>query len=446
MLKISQYILSARILMARGTSRSLTRNTLWVFVGYLLRLLLQAVYFVMIARCLGVKEYGVFIAVCAMASLVAPFVSMGSGILLIKNVSRDKSQFPIMWGNCLVLTAASGIVIALAAVACSLIWLPRSIPILGLAFICMADLVFGRLLDMAAAAFQAFELFAMNARLNVLISTARLCGLIGLTAIIRRPTVLEWSGVYLVAAAVSAAVALLWVRRRLGKASPELRRVRSELREGFYFAVSNSALTAYNDIDKAMMARLSTLEGTGIYGAAYRLVDVSLIPVRALLNATYPEFFRKGVNGLHGTLMYGHKLFVQTLPYALLAMSGLFLGAPIVPHILGRDYWNAAAALRWLSPLPLLKILQLFIADSLTGAGYQGWRTAAQAFVAVFNILANIWAIPAYGWRGAAIVSLLSDGLLVVALWLIAYVLSRAVPATEGIPLLLAETGASREI
>ncbi len=444
-MKISLNILSANVLLPRHTSPSLARNTLWAFVGYILRLLLQAVYFVMIARCLGVKEYGAFIAVCAMASLVAPFVSMGSGVLLIKNVSRDNRQFPMMWGNCLVLTVATGIVIALAAIAGSLIWLPRSIPILALALICTADLVFVRVLDMAAAAFQAFALFAMNARLNVLLSAARLCGLVVLTEFIRKPTVLAWSGVYLAAAAVSAAAGLILVKSRLGSASPELRRVRSELKEGFYFAVGNSALTAYNDIDKAMMARLATLEGTGIYGAAYRLVDVSLIPVRALLNAAYPEFFRKGVSGLHSTLKYGHQMFLRALPYALLAMTGLFLGAPIVPHVLGREYGNVTAALRWLSPLPLLKILQLFVADSLTGAGYQGWRTAAQAFVAVVNILANIWAIPAYGWRGAAFVSLLSDGLLVVALWLIAFGLSRTVPVREAPELLLAGAGMRRE-
>ena len=36
---------------------------------------------------------------------------------------------------------------------------------------------------------------------------------------------------------------------------------------------------------------------------------------------------------------------------------------------------------------------------------------------AVFNILLNLWLIPAYSWRGAAWSSLASDGMLALSLW-----------------------------
>ncbi len=55
---------------------------------------------------------------------------------------------------------------------------------------------------------------------------------------------------------------------------------------------------------------------------------------------------------------------------------------------------------------------------ALTGAGYQGLRTLAQVGVAAFNILINLWIIPAYGWRGAAWSSIASDGLLALSFWL----------------------------
>ena len=31
---------------------------------------------------------------------------------------------------------------------------------------------------------------------------------------------------------------------------------------------------------------------TGIYGAAYRFIDVSMTPVRSLISAAYPRFFK----------------------------------------------------------------------------------------------------------------------------------------------------------
>ena len=67
--------------------------------------------------------------------------------------------------------------------------------------------------------------------------------------------------------------------------------------------------------------------------------------------------------------------------------------------------------------MPLLKTLHYFAADALTGAGHQALRTLVQVAVAGFNVLVNLWLIPAYSWRGAAWSSLASDGLLAVALW-----------------------------
>jgi O-antigen/teichoic acid export membrane protein len=417
--------LLSSLFLSRGTSSGLGKNMLWAILGFVLRLILQATYFVIIARCLGVKEYGGFIAVAAMASMISPVVSLGTGSLLVKHVSRDKNQFAECWGNCLALTLSSGLAFVIVAVSLCSLWLPHSISVFTVLFICVADLIFVRLLDMAASAFLAFEHLSMNARLNVLISAARLVGVMGLALFVRKPTVLQWSAVYLAAAILSAMVALMWVNLKLGPPKLNLSRMRSEYKEGIYFALSNSASTSNNDIDKTMVARLSTLEATGIYGAAYRLIDVAFIPVKALLNAAYPGYFRNGANGIQGSLDYGRPLFRRTLPYSFLAVGALYFGAPIVPHILGPGYANAADALRWLCPLPLLKTFQFFVADSLTGAGYQWCRTAVQVAVAIFNILANLWAIPAYGWRGAAGTSLLSDGLMAMMFWSIAYGLSR---------------------
>jgi len=186
----------------------------------------------------------------------------------------------------------------------------------------------------------------------------------------------------------------------------------TEIREGLYFSFSASVQTIYNDIDKAMLARLSTLEATGIYAAAYRIMDVSLIPVSAVLTAAYPKFFRLGVDGIQATLRYAKPLMYRALAYASLVAVGLLISAPIVPHILGMEYRLTAEALCWLAVLPLIKAAHFFLGDALTGAGYQGLRTAIGSGVAAFNVSINMWIIPKYSWRGAAVSSIASDALL----------------------------------
>lgn len=427
-----------RSLAETWSSSLLISNTVWVLAGYGLRLLIQAAYFIIIARCLGVKQYGGFVGATALISLLSPFVGLGSGLVLIKNVARDKTLFAEYWGNGLLMTMISGV--GLFVVVTSLCTALLPIPALALVLISLSDLVFIKMVDMAAWAFQAFEILSKTAQVNVLISLTHLIGIVGLVLTIAHPTILAWSAVYLAGSILAALIAVTWATLSLGKPRLALGRLGGkETVEGVYFSVSLSAQTIYNNIDKTMLARLGTLEATGIYGAAYRLIDVAFLPITALLSAAYPGFFRHGKGGIHATMHYGQRLFKRIVPYSLFVFAALFIGAPVVPRVLGHEYVQVTEALRWLAVLPLLKTFHYFIADSLTGAGYQGLRTLVQVGIAVFNILINLWIIPAYGWRGAAWSSIASDGLLALALWFAANRLARrphspceqvAIPAT----------------
>jgi O-antigen/teichoic acid export membrane protein len=218
---------------------------------------------------------------------------------------------------------------------------------------------------------------------------------------------------------------LVLVLVKLGFPEFKLSKSAAEIREGSYFSASLSAQTIYNDIDKTMLARLGSLEAAGIYGAAYRLIDVTFVPIQSLLAAAYPNFFRTGVAGISATLGYARRLVWGALAYSVAACLLILLFAGIVPLILGSEYVNTAEALRWLSLLPVLKVLHYFLSDSLTGAGHQGIRTVIQAGVAIFNVLINLWIIPAYSWRGASWSSIASDALLVCGIGAAAFILAR---------------------
>ena len=58
------------------------------------RLLIQAIYFILIARALGPNQYGAFVAVTALASVISPFVGVGSGNLLVKYVALRQEIVP----------------------------------------------------------------------------------------------------------------------------------------------------------------------------------------------------------------------------------------------------------------------------------------------------------------------------------------------------------------
>lgn len=402
---------------AANPSALLRRNTAYMVLGQGARLLVQALYFFLMARSLGPRQYGAFVAVAAAVAIACPFVGNGSGNLMVKHVARDRRLLPEYLGNALFMTLATGLLVSVLVAPACLVVLPRTIPAVVILLVAASDLVVYRFVDVACLAFQSVERLGWTANLNVFASLTRLAG-IAVVVLVRRPTVVAWAHAYLATSAVCALVALCCVFSKLARPTfSGLGRIRGELREGLCFSTSLSAQTIYNDVDKTMLARLATLEAAGIYAAAYRLIDMAFLPVRALLAAAYPSFFRHGEGGVGSSLRFARRLLPRPLVYSAVAAAGMALAAPLVPRILGAEYARTTEALRWLSLLPVLKTCHCFAADALTGAGYQGLRTLMQVVVAGFNVVANLWLIPAYSWRGAAWSSLASDGLLAIGLW-----------------------------
>jgi O-antigen/teichoic acid export membrane protein len=417
-------------LASRYWKSTLARNTGWMFLGQGLRLLIQAGYFVIIARSLGVQQYGAFAAVTAMVAIFSPFVGLGCGNLIIKNVSRNRELLDECFGNGMLVTLATGLLgISVVIGICRWV-LPASIPVLVILMVALADLICYRTIILVASAFQSVERLDKSAQFNVLISGARFLGIAVTVLVVHHPTAELWSIVYTATSAVATVISLIFVRGLVHSIKVTPRRIQNELLEGFYFSGSLSAMTIYNDVDKTMLARLSTLGANGIYSAAYRLIDVSFIPVSSVLYAAYPGYFRHGEGKVQATYEYAVRLLPRPIGYSLLAFAGLLLGAPIIPKILGAEYLRTVEALRWLAILPLFKTIHYFFADALSGAGYQGLRMCLQIVVAVFNVLVNLWMIPAYSWRGAAWSSLASDGLLALLMWIAINTLRRRQAAT----------------
>jgi O-antigen/teichoic acid export membrane protein len=401
-----------------NSKREWTYHTLWMMGSHGLKLVLQAVYFIVVARKLGAAEYGTFIAASAVAEVVSPFSTLGIGNLMVKNVARDRNLFSLYWGNALVtnLIAGTGLILGLMVVAP--LFLPSSISPLLLGLAAINSLIFSRMLDLARMAYQSVSRFDRTAQMNLLPHMLRAGAALLMVSIFPDPNALDWMTMGLLCLGSAAIASLVVVHQEIGPAKPNLPKLYPELRQGSYFAVGLSAQSIYNDIDKTMLASLASVEATGLYAAAYRLIEVAFVPMRSLLDASYTRFFKAGKTGVKGTWLVARKLLPMMGGYGLVAAAGLYLCAPVVPWVLGPEYQMAVPALQWLAPIVLLKGLHYIAADTLTGADLQGYRSLTQIGVAVLNIVLNLWLIPRYGWQGAVIASLVSDGLLMVVLWL----------------------------
>jgi O-antigen/teichoic acid export membrane protein len=300
----------------RLLQQRIVRDTLWLLVGKGMRLVLQAAYFVIIARTLGVANYGAFVGTTALVAIVSPFVGVGIDTLLLKNVAKDRHLFGEYWGNALWMVLVTGIGLMCLLAIVGPIALPSISPLL-IGLVAVSDLIFGSITNIAIRAFQAVDRLNISAQINIAVMFVKVLAASSLMYFFAKPNPLEWAWLYLASSIIAACFAAILVHRLLGSPQLALGRIIPELKEGFYFSISTSAYTVYNDIDKTMLARLSTLEATGIYAAAYRLIDVAFIPVISIAGAAYADFFRKGRDGVAATVAFAKPLVLVTSSYSL---------------------------------------------------------------------------------------------------------------------------------
>lgn len=393
------------------------RKTFWTLIARIGGLGMQLGYFILVARALTVQEYGLFIGVSAMASLLISFADFGSGDILIKNVSRDRSRFQAYWGNALLTTLiSSSFLIGACLIASQLFFADRGSPLI-VSLILFSDIFCLTLWNVSGDALSAFDRLYQVAQQDVLYAANKLVAAIILVMGVWSPTITTWVWLYCLSSVVTALYCVVSVCFSLGMPKPRPALALNNLKEGVLFSLSYSADKVNGDIDKTMLASAATFEATALYAAGSRFLTSAYIPLHVLFSNAYMRYFKHGENGIWGSFGVGRRLLPAALAYGALATAGFIWLAPLLPIVLGEAYADTVSVLRWLSPYVLILGVQTIAADSLTGAGFQSWRSGVNVATAIFNICLNLWLIPLYSWKGAVWATLISDGSKLLVFW-----------------------------
>jgi O-antigen/teichoic acid export membrane protein len=394
----------------------MARNAGWLFAGQGLGLLLQAAYFVILARLLGPVQYGIYAGAFAFTNLVAQYSALGTGTVFLRYVSSDRSSFAVYWGNILVVTSVVGgaLVVALDLLGPRLLN-PASAALVLLAAI--GQCVCAQLIIESGRVFQTFEQMRPTAVLNLLTNLLRTVAAAAMLVAMHQSTAWQWALVSMLVSALAAVATVVTITIRFGRPRFEPKLFVKRGAEGFGFAVAMSTSSLYNDLDKTMLSHYGMNHANGIYSMAYRIVDVATIPIFSIRDAAMPRFFKLGRDGIASSADLSNRLLRRTLSLGALASVCMFLAAPLIPFVVGSGFIEGVAALRWLCLIPLFRSIHQMTGSALTGAGLQNYRTGTQLTAAALNFSLNLWMIPKWGWHGAAWSSLLTDGALAAMNW-----------------------------
>ena len=371
------------------------------------------------ARYLEPSRFGQLSLALAYAAFLLVFVDFGTSTLVSRTVAQRREQ-------------GRGLVAATLLVR-SVLW------IVALPFLMLVALFLGYDSDLRAAILvlavaalfvgwggaiaaylQGREEFSFPSLSSVAYRVVAAVVGVAILVLVPGPSLLQITIAFLIGSMVFAGILFAALRRRSAirwalepRSAAAL--LRAALPIGAYLVVG----TFYFNVDLVMLEGMAPAENVGWYAAAYRLFNTAtILEAIVVARVLYPVFSRMSV-GSHTELRV-----VIAKALSFLAIVG---GAVVLLFVLCADqlvgilysadaYSPAANALRLLAPGLFFLYLNAVICNALFALGYEKRLLAMAAAFAVFNVSANLLAIPRFMQDGAAAVTTLTEvGLL---LWL----------------------------
>jgi O-antigen/teichoic acid export membrane protein len=348
--------------------------------------LLQALSLILIARNLGPSEYAVIVAATACAAIAAEFVGLGTGDLLIRDVSRDSNAHARAFGQALRLIGLTILPFCLVATLIAEQWFGPSQSMLVILTLVASEIVairFAWLGEQIAIAHHAIHTATVS---RIFASSVRFAAVVVAVWMGTR-TAQEWALYSVISSAILAAGCLAISIRRFGV--PSFVRAAGASRDGLFFSLMQIIRAAQSSLDKFAVGSVATAATLGSFGAGSRVAQLGTMPAAAVLRMTYPTFFSEGSAGIRAATRLARRLAPSVLGLGVLSAAGVVGVAYLLPYFLGPEFGDAKAYVIMLSPLPVAYALQTLGGNILSGANFQAHRTIAMAAGLILTLVAS---------------------------------------------------------
>lgn len=386
----------------------LGRSTMLAGLLLAARMGAQAIVLISIARLMAAEGYGAFAAVVALASVFAPLAGLGVDFVAMRAAAQTpdasldafRRTVPFIFATTLPLLALAGLAAHWCfaeTVAPALVW-----------SVLVADVLLFRISELVAKIYQGRGAITRMGVIRMLPAVFRLLGVLALWSLPFTPTLTLWAGLYLAASCAAACVATAWLFYDHPGLPRRLPSAPFAWRDGLHFAGGVVSARLHTEADKALVMGLAGAVSAGIYSAAYRLVELTLVPVTAIVSVAYGRLFgdahRAGTqaaarSGLHNM---GVSVLLGTGISAALYLSLV----PVMVWAVGPSFAPVADGLLALAALPVAISLRMTGEQNVAAIGRLRARSAIQWVAAGFALAANLLLIPLAGWTAAACVSL----------------------------------------
>lgn len=186
------------------------------------------------------------------------------------------------------------------------------------------------------------------------------------------------------------------------------------LRSAAPFAVLSLALGLSYKFDSVLIENFQGSKATGYYNAAYNLVFNCVLFSNVLNTTLYPTLTRQSASDPAGL----GKSYERALRYLLIVALPLTVGIymlsdDLIPFLFKEQFLPAADALKILIWVVPLQYVSEFLGYVILIAQREKIVARSVVISSLINVAANLMVIPRYGFMGAAVMTLVTEIVLV---------------------------------
>jgi O-antigen/teichoic acid export membrane protein len=393
-----------------GGAARVARNSVFVFSGRALDIGGALLSTALIARYLGLSDFGNFVFVTAITVFMEPFADLGIERITTREIASNRSLAGLYFGSAVAtrLVLSAVIVIAISFITALSGW---NAAVVSAVYVSMSAQLLQSMGMLAVGTFRAFERMEYELSLQfvfnvvyILLVVAVIHYDLGLLAVFAARLAANVLQTTLLMSLV------VWkFLKPVFKADAALlgRLFREALPLGIFAVV----LTASFKVDVFFLKYYRTAQDVALFEAAHRVImQLQTVPMSIVI-ALFPHLSRLARGAREDLSSSFYRLFkfllILSLPMPILLT---FSSGFIVTLLFGKDFMPAAqslSVLSWTVTFLFLICLQTFV---MTSEGRQTLNTLSAFSCLGVNVALDVILIPGYGYMGASLATLAAYG------------------------------------
>lgn len=394
--------------------KTIFKNMSWLFVSQVLGVICGFIWTVLIARYLGVSDYGIMNFAISFTGIIGITMDLGISTHIIRHIATDYDSSPQYLGNAIPLKSIFSFftfllaLILLILMGCDELTIKITLLFtIQKIFTSLMGLFNGSLQAVEEGKYQAIGNILLNILLLIFMIVSIICdyGLYGITLS------------YLFSNIIVVIFLYFAVKKILSKPKFQLdiQFCKKITLYSLPFALTTFFGLVLYHVDMVMLTSMVGNYENGIYSAAYKLISVLTTLYTAYSAVFFPVMSRLYNNEKNLLVVSFEKsikyIMLMTIPISFVT---IYYSTDIVVLFFGQEFAQTNSVLSILICTVPISFMNGICLNLLNASHKEKYVTLTYLMATIFNIVTNFIIIPRYSYDGAAFTNILSDILIVI--------------------------------